>query len=123
MRDHKTMSDAEQAFAHVQKRKAQPGVWKKYRTIALKLPVMVHNDGVLAALHFVAARSSQEQKHILNDLAEDLGHRDAGALLAKLRGCDAAELRVQQRTIARKLTWYKQIVQSYGDDEPTKTGE
>ena len=47
----------ERAFEAASKR-AQGGgkAWRKYRSIALKLPVMIHNEGLLPALHFVAAR-------------------------------------------------------------------
>lgn len=103
--------------------------WGDYRTIALKLPVMVHNEGLVPALHFVAARSKPEQRKILDDLAEDLhaaGLLEAprrDALLSWCRKLSAAELRLQQREVLRRLGWYKRIAQAMGKDGQGLKGE
>lgn len=116
---------AAQAHAAVEERWRDPASWKKYRTIALKLPVMVHNHGLAPALHFVAARSKGEeaQKLILDDLAKNLhddgilpGGSDRHALLAWSRGLKADALRLHTREILRRLGWYKRMVQARGKE-------
>jgi hypothetical protein len=90
--------------------------WKSYRTIVLKLPVMVHREGLPVALHFVAARGEPAQRFILDDLASDLGHKDSGALLAWARGLSPGQVRDHTREIQRRLGWYKRVVQAFGRD-------
>ncbi len=107
---------AEAAQERVSARAQDAASWPKYRTIALKLPVLVHTEGLVAALHFVAARGEKAQKLILDDLARDLGHPNQAALLDDLRKLDAAQLRHAQRDVLRRLGWYKRLVQTFGKD-------
>lgn len=90
--------------------------WLRYRTIALKLPVMIHNEGLVGALHFVAARGNPEARTILDDLAHEVSKEGRADLLAHVRSLDAEALREQTREIQRRLGWYKRIVQAFGRD-------
>ncbi len=106
------------AHAAVSKRFDDAKSWRKYRSIALKLPVMIHNEGLAPALHFVAARGDDAQRAILDDLAKDLQiGSDRHALLAWSRGLKADELRAAKREVLRRLGWYKRMVQSLGKGE------
>ena len=116
---------AEQAYARVARRAADSSMWRNYRTIAMKLPVMVHNEGLTSALHFVAARRDAAQKSILDDLAADLAESEnkpgtkGEHLLDRARKAGPEELRQLQRDVLRRLLWYKRMVQAFGR-EPTK---
>lgn len=83
----------------------------KYRSIALKLPVLVHREGLAVALHFVAARGDEGQKPILDHLALQLGQGTRDGLLDWVRGLDATETRRQTEEVQRCLAWYKRLVQ------------
>lgn len=107
---------ARKAHAAVTRRAAESGNWREYRAIALKLPVMVHNAGLVEALHFVAARKGPAQRLILDDLATDLERTSARELLAWLRGLEGPDLREQTREVLRRLAWYKRMVQALGTD-------
>ncbi len=97
--------------------------WRKYRSMVLKLPVMVHREGLPVALHFVAARSDGAQKAVLDDLARDLGKGDRAGLLAWARGLSPAEIRDETRELQRRLAWYKRIAQAFGTDGNTPVPE
>lgn len=106
----KTM--AQQAFeqvASVQSEASQH--WSKYRAMVMKLPVMVHREGLLAALHFVAARGDEGQRLVLTHLAQDEGRHSASELLRHLRGLKDQPLREATRRLQRRLGWYKRCVQ------------
>lgn len=94
--------------------------WSEYRTLALKLPVLVHLYGADAALHFLAARrNSRERKAaqgLLDDLAADLEFSDRGQLLGLLRSARDDEEREVALRIGRQLAWYKRMVQAAGRD-------
>lgn len=113
------------SYAHdaISRRCRDAKAWRKYRSIVLKLPVMVHNHGMAPALHFVAARADDSARAILDDLAGDLkadgilkGKGDRAALLAWTRGLNADDLRVQTREVLRRLGWYKRMAQAQGKE-------
>lgn len=85
---------------------------KKYRSIALKLPVLVHREGLAVALHFVAARGEADQKVILDHLAAQLGRPDRAALLDWSIGLGEADGRRATEEVQRILGWYKRMVQA-----------
>jgi CRISPR/Cas system CMR-associated protein Cmr5 small subunit len=101
---------AQLAHAHVNSL-PEPG-FKKYRSIALKLPVLVQREGLAVALHFVAARGEADQKPILDHLAAQLGQQDRAALLAWSIGLGEAEGRRATEEVQRTLAWYKRLVQA-----------
>ncbi len=124
------------AHHHIQEVDRQsPEAKQKYGSMCYKLPVLVHNAGLTAALHFVAARSHPWQRRVLVHLAAQLGDSgllpegaDAEALLARSRRAGLAETRALTREIQRCLLWYKRFTQSVlkvtadqdlGDDDET----
>ncbi len=96
--------------------------WEAYRTILLKLPVMVQREGLPIALHFVAGRSKDGAKRILDHLAKDLGHKDRAMLLSWLRGLGPTEERLATREVQRRLGWYKRMAQAFGKDGVNPAG-
>ena len=110
-----------------------PDYSRKYGSMAFKLPVLVHNAGLVAAMHFVAARGSQPQREVLEHLAKQL--QQAGflkgsgseALLQALREAEMARTRALTREVQRCLNWYKRFTQSvlkvYSTDEDDDSAE
>ncbi|MEN0067993.1 MAG: type III-B CRISPR module-associated protein Cmr5 [Myxococcota bacterium] len=113
---------AQQAYERVSARAALGGkAWRQYRSIALKLPVMVHNEGLLPALHFVAARGDANQKLILDDLALALEQENQASMLCWMRSLEGDALRNGTLEVQRRLGWYKRLVQAFGK-EPVDPG-
>jgi hypothetical protein len=120
MAERDDLQRARDAHERVQQR-ARGSDWRDYRAIVLKMPVLIHRDGLVPALHFIAARTKPGQRAILEDLARDLGRKDVNALLAWSRGLDDDALRAQTREVMRRVAWYKRIVQAFGRD-PSEPG-
>lgn len=119
------MTDLEQARgAHsaVTRRSSDSKIWSEYRTMAMKLPVLIHNAGLVEAAHFVASRSSRAQRAILEDVARQLGFPDEDAMLASFRELDAVGLRVRQREVSRVVAWYRRVAQSIGKAGSPRAG-
>ena len=128
-RDHER---ATLAFQHVMaiKNGHDRAFQKKYRSICLKLPTLVHTQGLAPALHFLTARGDEGQRAILPQLCEQLqaaglinrAKDDRTAhLLAQVRAADLARLQALTRETQRVLIWTKRIVQAELrdlDDEP-----
>lgn len=116
-RDHQR---AQLAFNHVSTYSdASDRETQKYGSMVLKLPVLIHTEGLAAALHFVAARSHPHQRIILDHLAVQLELDGATALLAQTRAADLARTRWLTREIQRCLGWYKTFVRSELRVDPT----
>ncbi len=92
--------------------------YKKYGSMSLKLPILLHTAGLVAALHFVAARGKAPQRLILEHLAQQLGdagllkQKDSQGLLQASREADLARTRSLTREVQRCLLWYKRFTQS-----------
>jgi len=91
---------------------------KKYGTMAHKLPVLVKSAGLTQALHFVESRGSEEQKTLLDHLAEQLcdakllKQNSKEALLKEVRTASLQNyIRLTQETLA-VLLWHKRFTQS-----------
>lgn len=131
IRDH---ARAMRAFEHVLaiKEERDDGFQKKYRSICLKLPTLVHTQGLAPALHFLSARGDSGQRAILPQLCEQLeaaglvtparGDRTRH-LLEQVRAADLASLQAMTRETQRVLTWYKRFVQAELRDEGDDAGQ
>jgi len=117
------------AHAHIQRvlDEADERGRQKYGSMCHKAPILVHNTGLVAALHFLAARGDAMQRAVLDDLAAQIhaaGLTDGGGredLLAAARGAPPARTRALTREVQRCLLWYKRFTQSMlkveaGDD-------
>lgn len=107
---------ARSAYDHVNTFTPQSPEAKKYGTMVHKLPALIQAAGLCQALHFVQSRGNDDQKKLLDHLAEQLRRVDAkiadsGALLRRVR---EAELGVYLRLTHEALAcagWYRRMVQ------------
>lgn len=90
---------------------------RKYASMVNALPALVRRAGLSQALHFVKSRKSDDQKKILDHLAEHVARRvdakiQAGdALLQKVRAVDLEEYLLLTQEILACLVWYRRFVQ------------
>ena len=85
---------------------------KKYGKMALKLPVLVQNAGLLQALAFVEDKGVDAQKGLVKDLAEVLNVQGPEALRNACIDLPFSEYRFLTRRAVIALTWFKRFAQS-----------
>jgi len=85
---------------------------KKYGKMAIKLPVLVQNAGLLQALAFVEDKGVDDQKDLVKDLAAVLNLQDAKALRDACIDLTFSEYRYLTRRAVIALTWFKRFAQS-----------
>lgn len=96
---------------------------KKYGSMAHRLPVLVRKAGLAQALSFVDSRGSEEQKKLLEHLAQVVGEGNAEALLRKSREAELPEYMRLTHEVLAALLWYKRFSQSVlGVEEGEKGG-
>ena len=92
---------------------------KEYGALALKLPVLVRQAGLVQALTFVAARQREAHKYrILDDLAQVLGLGSGDDLLAQARSTSVVEYMFLTQQVLWTLEWFKRFAQSELKVEP-----
>lgn len=118
IRDHQRALEAHRDVKAI--KEAHPGdddFARSYGALCHKLPILVHQAGLPAALHFVAARGKPGQRELLRHLAAQLQKSglvrgaDSQALLSAVREADLAELQGLTREVQRCLLWYKRAAQ------------
>lgn len=116
VRDHQR---AIRAHAHVLAIKKQGGkAPRQYGTMVHRLPILVHTEGLAAALHFVMARGDAPKRQLLDHLAQQLvdaglvGQPTAAALLEATREASLGRTQVLTREVQRCLYWYKSFVKA-----------
>lgn len=108
--------------------KDQPD-YKKYGSMAHKLPILIHTAGLLQALEFVNSRGENEkiQKQLLEDLAVTIGQHNTTTLLTTVRGANLSAYMRLTRHILGALLWYKRFAQSIleveASEETTGSGK
>ena len=117
---------AQKAFVHISSLRFDEIEKKKYGSMAHKFPVLVRTAGLMQALAFVEARSSDPQKELVTHLAEDLGFTGRNQLLARARTADlSAYMQLTRRVLAAAL-WYKRLAESVlgigADEDPGGEG-
>lgn len=99
---------------------------KAYGAICMKLPILVHQAGLAAALHHVAQLSTEKKRVLLEHLAEQLGEAGilgkttAEGLLRKTREADTAALITTTREVQRCLEWYRRFTKTILKVDPTE---
>ncbi len=83
----------------------------EYKAMAQGLPVLVRNAGLVQALTFVASRSSEAQKRLLEDVAQTLGYDNGQALLKDSNDLHLAEYMRLTEQVIDALQWYKRLAQ------------
>ena len=92
---------------------------KEYGALALKLPILVRQAGLVQALTFVAARQQDKHKRrILDDLAKVLGAGTGDDLLEQARKASLPEYMLHTQKILLALEWFKRFAQSELKVEP-----
>ncbi len=96
---------------------------KRYGSMAHKLPVLIRTAGLTQALAFVESRGKDEQKRLLDHLAEVVEAGTRGELLQRSRTSGLGDyMRLTQDTLAA-LLWYKRFAQSVLKVEANDDGE
>ena len=85
---------------------------KKYGKMALKLPVLVQNAGLLQALAFVEDKGADAQKGLVEDLAAVLNFTGIEDLRSACIDLPFSEYRYLTRRSMIALTWFKRFAQS-----------
>lgn len=85
---------------------------EKYGSMAHKLPVLVRTAGLAQALAFVESRGSDEQKRLLDHLAEVVGAGNQQTLVERSRKAELPEYMRLTRNALAALDWYKRFAQS-----------
>ena len=106
------------AFDHVNDVKARrsPAAQKKYGSMVHAMPTLLRSAGLSQALHFVASRSDENQRLLLDHLAVQLHRIDESIdgpekLLARVREVELPRyLRLTSEALAC-ATWYRRFVQ------------
>jgi len=96
---------------------------KEYGTMALKLPVLVRQAGLVQALTFVAARGKDSQKRLLEDLAGVLGFNSGDNLLQQAQQAQLEDYMYLTRQVLWALEWFKRFAQAILKVEPTDETE
>ncbi len=92
---------------------------KEYGALALKLPILVRQAGLVQALTFVAARQRDAHKRrILDDLAQVLGEGSGEDLLEQAREAPLAKYMYLTQQVLWALEWFKRFAQSELKVEP-----
>jgi CRISPR-associated protein Cmr5 len=104
-----------------------PKEQKKYGSMIHTMPALLRSAGLSQALHFVAARSDEHQRLVVDHFAEQLRRIDDGirspeALLERVRTAPLPRyLRLHSEALAC-ADWYRRMVQGVlkveaGDDD------
>jgi CRISPR type III-B/RAMP module-associated protein Cmr5 len=101
---------------------------KKYGSMVHKLPSLLQSAGLCQALHFVQSRGNEEQKKLVEHLAEQLRRVspsiNTGAdLLARARQAPLGEYLALTDEAMACAAWYRRLVQGVLKVDPTDDGE
>ncbi|MDY0061459.1 MAG: type III-B CRISPR module-associated protein Cmr5 [Myxococcota bacterium] len=101
------------AFQKVLEQKDSPKTRAGYRTLALKMPVLVQQSGASQALAFIWSRGEGEpERKYLEDLAAVYGAPSPKALLERAQGASLAEYMAFSRDLITLGIWFRRFAQS-----------
>ena len=92
-----------------------PAEHEKYRTMALKLPILILSDGLVQALAFVQARGEDAQKRLIDNVAQTVewqGTDNGEALVRLSREAGLGEYMLLTRRVLAALVWYKRYAET-----------
>jgi len=92
---------------------------KEYGAMALRLPVLVRQAGLIQALTFAEARGKEAHRQMLTDLAGVLGFSKE-ELLARAREATLGEYMYLTRQVLWALEWFKRFAQAILKVEATE---
>jgi CRISPR/Cas system CMR-associated protein Cmr5 small subunit len=134
IRNHQRAVRAHADVESVKTRTEQAGDDKMrvaYGAICHKLPILVHNEGLAVALHFVAARDPGKQAllgHLAGQLHEGglIKEASAAALLNAVRKANLSQTQSLTREVQRCLDWYKRfaktVIKADGSEDDDSIG-
>ena len=94
------------------------GQRKNYAAMAQKLPVLIRSAGLAQALAFVESRGEDEDRLLLDHLADAIGMNTREQLLTQSRTASLTNyMRLTQQAMSA-LLWFKRFAQSVGTDKP-----
>ncbi|MBX3277949.1 MAG: type III-B CRISPR module-associated protein Cmr5 [Acidobacteria bacterium] len=99
-----------------------PSSLDKYEGMAQKLPVLIRTAGLVQALAFVESRDEDEQKLLLDHLAEVIGAGSRENLLQRSRTAPLPEYIRLTREALAALHWYKRFAQTFSKTASNKEG-
>lgn len=85
---------------------------RKYGKMALKLPALVQNAGLLQSFAFIEDNKEAPSQELLRDLACVLGFEDKAALMTACIDLPFAGYRYLTHRCVIALTWFKRFSQS-----------
>ncbi|NLF14615.1 MAG: type III-B CRISPR module-associated protein Cmr5 [Anaerolineaceae bacterium] len=95
----------------------------RYGSMALKLPVLVRQAGLIQAVTFVETRGKAGHKALLEDLAQVVDGKTAADFLRQCREADLGSYMWLTRQTLSALEWFKRFAQSVLDAKPGQEGE
>ena len=108
---------AQRAFADIEIVKGwEEAKQKKYGSIVHAMPALLRSAGLSQALHFVMSRKKEEQKVLLDHLAEQLKRidgsiQDRDSLLSVVRNADFSRYLLLTNEALACVSWYRRFVQ------------
>lgn len=101
---------------------------KRYGSMAHKLPILVHQAGLVQALAFVQSRNKVPYDRLLEHLAVAVGETDTSQLFERSRSAPLSEYIYLTERVMLALKWYKRFAQSVlkvdsTEEAETETGE
>jgi CRISPR-associated protein Cmr5 len=96
---------------------------QSYGSMAHKLPILIRSSGLAQALAFVAARGSDIQLRLLDDLAQTIDLPDSKQLLVKVYEADLSEYMHLTQQLMDALLWYKRFAQSILDIDASQAAQ
>jgi len=106
---------------------------KKYGGMCHKLPVLIRTAGLVQALTFLQAKSSEKSnekkpkeemwRQLGNDLAQTLGHTNLDALAGEARDASLSKYMMLTQRALEQLLWYKRYAMAVLDVDTAEAVE
>jgi CRISPR-associated protein Cmr5 len=83
----------------------------EYRTLAMKMPTLIHQSGLVQALVFVKSRTGPAPEEFLTHLAEVYGSKNTTALIESAKNAELAAYMALTRDVTEASVWLRRFVQ------------
>ena len=84
----------------------------RYRTLCLKMPVLIQQSGLVQAIAFVRSREKDLGKGFCRDLAVVAGRKDDAALQEEAQQAGLASYLTLSKTLIDVSIWFRRFAQS-----------
>ncbi|MES2641324.1 MAG: type III-B CRISPR module-associated protein Cmr5 [Myxococcota bacterium] len=89
-----------------------------YRTLALKMPTLLHQSGPVQAITFVLSRGGAAGKVFADDLAKVAEHGDGAALLKVVQEAELAPYMALSTQLIDIAAWFRRYAQIELESKP-----